>query len=246
LKTNLKRTLALTLAMLGLLALGASAAWSGGSAKVEYDFSGRLLADPPSGANSISVSVETGNRRALRAMLGASQDEAFSVGSHTEYLRWSQGVPKVVSIDDLKQGDWVTVRIRAPRGSDLAAVEGTNAGIVADRGPNPAFAKLPLWLFRGTLSAPAADGKLSLHVNGGNARALRKLLGQSRDQTFSYGDATIFLLWQGKVPTVITAADLKVGERVTVRIRAPRGSSLAQIESSQARHVGEHEPASAS
>ena len=45
------------------------------------------------------------------------------------------------------------------------------------------------------------------------------------------------------MPTVIQASDLKVGERVTVRIRAPRGSSLAQIESTPARHVGEHEPA---
>jgi hypothetical protein len=244
-KTNLKRTFAVTVALLGLLLLGATAAWSGGPAKVEYSFSGRLLADPPSNANSISVSVETGNKRALRAMLGASQNQAFSVGSHTEYLRWSQGIPHVVTIDDLKQGDWVTVRVRAPRGSHLGAVEATDAAIVADRGATPSFAKLPLWLFRGTLSAPAAGGKLTLHVNGGNARALRKLLGQGRDQTFSYNDATIFLLWQGKVPTVIQASDLKVGERVTVRIRAPRGSSLQQIENTPARHVGEHEPAAA-
>jgi hypothetical protein len=244
-KTNLKRTFAVTVALLGLLLLGATAAWSGGPAKVEYSFSGRLLADPPSNANSISVSVETGNKRALRAMLGASQNQAFSVGSHTEYLRWSKGIPHVVSIDDLKQGDWVTVRVRAARGSDLAAVEGTDAGIVADRGATPSFAKLPLWLFRGTLDAPAANGKLTLHVNGGNRRALRKLLGQSRDQTFSYDDATIFLLWQGKVPTVIQASDLKVGERITVRIRDPRGSSLQQIENTPARHVGEHEPAAA-
>jgi hypothetical protein len=244
-KTNLKRTFAVTVALLGLLVLGATAAWSGGPAKVEYSFSGRLLADPPSNANSISVSVETGNKRALRVMLGASQNQAFSVGSHTEYLRWSKGIPHVVSIDDLKQGDWVTVRVHAPRGSDLAAVEGTQAGIVADRGATPSFAKLPLWLFRGTLSAPAANGKLTLHVNGGNARALRKLLGQGRDQTFSYNDATIILLWQGKVPTVIEASDLKVGERVTVRIRDPHGSSLAQIENTPARHVGEHEPAAA-
>jgi len=244
-KTNLKRTFAVTVALLGLLLLGATAAWSGGPAKVEYSFSGRLLADPPSNANSISVSVETGNKRALRAMLGASQNQAFSVGSHTEYLRWSKGIPHVVSIDDLKQGDWVTVRIRAPRGSDLSAVEGTDAGIVADRGPTPSFAKLPLWLFRGTLDAPAANGKLTLHVNGGNRRALRKLLGQSRDQTFSYDDATIFLLWQGKVPTVIQASDLKVGERITVRIRDPRGSSLQQLENTPARHIGEHEPAAA-
>jgi hypothetical protein len=244
-KTNLKRTFAVTVALLGLLLLGATVAWSGGPAKVEYSFSGRLLADPPANANSISVSVETGNKRALRAMLGASQNQAFSVGSHTEFLRWSKGIPHVVSIDDLKQGDWVTVRVRAPRGSNLGAVEGTDAGIVADRGATPGFAKLPLWLFRGKLDAPAANGKLTLHVNGGNRRALRKLLGQSRDQTFSYNDATIFLLWQGKVPTVIQASDLKVGERITVRIRDPRGSSLQQIESTPARHVGEHEPAAA-
>jgi uncharacterized protein (DUF58 family) len=240
---NLKRTLALSLALLGLLTLGASAAWSGGSAKVEYDFSGRLLANPPSGANSISVAVETGNKRALRAMLGASQDQAFSVGSHTEFLRWSKGIPHVVSIGDLRQGDWVTVRVRAPQGSNLGTVEGTQAGIVADRGPNPGFAKLPLWLFRGTLDAPAAGGKLTIHVNGGNRRALHKMLGQPRDETFSYNDATIFLLWQGKVPTVIQPSDLKVGERITVRIRAPFGSSLGQIENTPARHVGEHEPA---
>jgi hypothetical protein len=244
-KTNLKRTFAVTVALLGLLLLGATAAWSSGPAKVEYSFSGRLLADPPPNANSISVSVETGNKRALRAMLGASQDQAFSVGSHTEYLRWSQGIPHVVSIDDLKQGDWVTVRVRAPQGSNLGAVEGTQADIVADRGPNPGFAKLPLWLFRGTLDAPAANGHLTIHVNGGNRRALHKMLGQARDQTFTYDDSTIFLLWQGKVPTVIEASDLKVGERITVRIRAPRGSSLQGIESSPARHVGEHEPATA-
>jgi hypothetical protein len=242
-KTNLKHTIAVAAALLGVLTLGATAAWSSGPVKVEYSFSGRLLADPPSSANSISVSVETGNRRALRAMLGASQNQAFSVGSHTEYLRWSKGIPHVVSIDDLKQGDWVTVRVRAARGSNLGAVESTDAGIVADRGATPTFAKLPLWLFRGRLVAPAANGKVTLHVNGGNRRALRKLLGQGRDQTFSYNDATIFLLWQGKVPTVIEASDLKVGERVTVRIRAPRGSTLAQIESSPARQVGEHEPA---
>jgi hypothetical protein len=47
------------------------------------------------------------------------------------------------------------------------------------------------------------------------------------------------------VPTVIGAADLKAGDRITVRIRAPRLSSLSTIENTPARHVGEHEPANA-
>ena len=117
-----------------------------------FRYSGRLVADPASDANSISVSVETGNKRALRSLLGAARTQAFAVGSHTEFLRWSNGVPHVVSIDDLQQGDWVTVNVRAPRGADLAEIEATPAGIVADRGATPSFAKLPLWLFRGTLS----------------------------------------------------------------------------------------------
>ena len=44
-------------------------------------------------------------------------------------------------------------------------------------------------------------------MTGGNWRALKSLLGvASLDQTFTYGDGTIFLLWQGKVPTVIDAS----------------------------------------
>ena len=85
-----------------------------------------------------------------------------------------------------------------------------------------------------------------MDVKGGNRLALRKLLGQSSStQTFTYDSNTIFLLWQGKVPTVIGAADLKAGDRITVRIRAPRLSSLSDVENTPARHVGEHEPANA-
>jgi hypothetical protein len=44
------------------------------------------------------------------------------------------------------------------------------------------------------------------------------------------------------VPTVIDASQLKAGDRITVRIRAPFRSSLAQVESTPANHVGDHEP----
>jgi hypothetical protein len=69
------------------------------------------------------------------------------------------------------------------------------------------------------------------------------LLGQSASQTFTTGPETIFLLWQGKVPTVIAASQLKVGDKVVVRIRAAARSTLAQVEATAAVHVGEHEPA---
>ena len=81
-----------------------------------------------------------------------------------------------------------------------------------------------------------------MDVGGGNRRALRLLLGNARQQSFTYGPETIFLRWQGKVPTVISPADLTLGDRITVRIRAPWRSTLAQVESTPAVHIGEHEP----
>jgi hypothetical protein len=53
-----------------------------------------------------------------------------------------------------------------------------------------------------------------------------------------------FLLWQGKVPSVIDASQLKAGDRITVRIRALKVASLTQLESTPANHVGDHEPGS--
>jgi hypothetical protein len=69
------------------------------------------------------------------------------------------------------------------------------------------------------------------------------MLGQSSvDQTFSYDGGTIFLLWQGRVPTVIDPSQLKAGDRITVRVRAARDATLAQVEATGASHVGDHEP----
>ena len=82
-------------------------------------------------------------------------------------------------------------------------------------------------------------------MTSGNWKALNAMLGQSLDQSFTYDDGTIFLLWQGRVPTVIGPSQLKAGDRITVRIRAPHESSLAQIEATPAAHVGDHEPAPA-
>ena len=62
---------------------------------------------------------------------------------------------------------------------------------------------------------------------------------------FAFDGDTIFLLWQGKVPTVIDSTKLVVGDRIVVRIRANAGSSLSQVESTPANHIGDREPANA-
>jgi hypothetical protein len=242
-----KRTLRIVFAALSLALLAAGAAQGGAvrthnDFRAHYVFRGHLLTSPPPNATSVSISVEGGNRIALKTMLGQSVNQSFTVGTGTEFLRWSQGVPTVVRANDLTAGDWVAVHVRAPFGASLSQIESRPAGIVSDRGPNPNPPDKPLYLFRGRLATPAGTSTVTVDVRGGNRRALRLLIGQSLRQSFAYGPETIFLLWQGKVPTVISASQLTVGDRITVRIRAPKGSTLSQVESTPAVHIGEHEP----
>jgi len=239
-----KRMLRIALAAASLALLAAGAAQGGGGFRAHYVFRGHLLATPPANATSVSVSVEGGNRIALKKMLGQSVDQNFTVGTGTEFLKWSHGIPTVVHSNDLAAGDWVIVRVNGPWNASLAQIESRPAGIVADRGPNPNPPNKPLYLFRGKLAAAAGTNTVTVDVRAGNRNALRLLIGQPKEQTFTYGPETIFLLWQGKVPTVISPAQLTVGDRITVRIRAAHGSSLTQIESTAANHIGEHEPPS--
>jgi hypothetical protein len=232
----------LVLAAFMLLAAGASsslAAHRGG--EILYVFNGRLLVDAGS-STSLYVDVNGGNRPALKKLVGQSDNEYFAVGSGTQYLRWSHGVPTVVAESNLVAGDVVSVHVRAARSASLAQIIATPAARVADRGPAPGHAGKPLWLFVGALDAPAANGKVTIHVQSGNWLALRKMLGQPLDETFTYGNRTIFILWRGGVPTVVSPSQLRVGDRISIRLRAPRSYSLQQAEQVPARHIGDHEP----
>jgi len=233
----------LVTAIAALVAAGAAFAGNGnGPQSIRYSFLGQLTATPANGA--ISITVEGGNQAALRAMLGRSVAQTFAYGSSTEFLKWSAGIPTVVQAGDLASGDYVWVHVRAVRGADLAAIEQAPAGLVGDQGATLNPPDKPLYLFRGTLSSVGSSA-VTVHVTGGDARAMRLLIGQSADQTFTFGGSTIFLLWQGKVPTVIDASKLVVGDRIVVRIRADKGSSLAAVESTAAAHIGDREPATA-
>jgi hypothetical protein len=222
-----------------LLATGAAFAGNG-PAKMRYSFMGQLTATPANGG--VSITVEGGNRSALRAMLGQPVTQTFAYGASTEFLKWANGVPTIVQAGDLSAGDYVWVHVRAQRGSSIGEIEQQQAGLVGDHGATLNTPDKPLWLFRGTLTS-ATSTAVTVHVTGGDHRAMKLLIGQSADQTFTVGGETIFLLWQGKVPTVIDASKLVVGDKIVVRIRADKGSSLAQIEATAANHVGDREPA---
>jgi hypothetical protein len=223
-------------------ALAALAAAAGASAaphgKTLFRFVGKLDGKT---ATSVTVTVENGTRPALRLLLGQSQQQTFTTGDKTVFLTWSGGIPKQVSIDDLVVGDYVAVNVRSTRDASLNTVRGTAAGLVADRGATLNRPAKPLYLFRGTFVS-AADGKVTIQVKGGNRRALRLLLGQAPVQSFSTGPDTIFLYWSHRIPTVITAADLKPGDRILIRIRAAARASLADVEATAAARVADREP----
>ena len=234
------RVLLVTVAAALFAATAALAGPGNGHGKIRYSFLGQLTATPSNGG--VSINVEGGNRQALRAMLGAPVTQTFAYGSTTEFLKWSKGIPAVVGAGDLAAGDFVWVHVRAPRNATLAEIEQQAAGIVGDHGTELFKPSRPLYLFRGTLSS-VGSGTVTVHVTGGNHHALKLLIGSSSDQTFATGENTIFLLWQGKVPTVIDASKLVVGDKIVVRIRADKGASLGQVESTPANHVGDREPA---
>jgi hypothetical protein len=237
-----RHLLYLALIAVAVLTAGASSTFAARTSGSQlFVFNGRLLADAGS-SPTLFVDVNGGNHAALRKLIGHGDDQPFAVGANTQYIRWTHGVPTVVPESNLVAGDRVSVKIRADHSASLAQIEATAANRVADSGPAPRFAHRPLWLFVGRLDAPAAGGHVTLHITNGNLRALRAMLGQPLDQSFSYDAHTIFVLWQGGVPTVISPSQLRVGDRISVRIRAPRLDSLGQVEQVPANHIGDHEP----
>jgi len=191
--------------------------------------------------SSVTVTVQNGNRAALRSLLGESQEQTFATGEKTVFLRWTSGIPAVVAIGDLAVNDYVTVNVRADRNSPLDAIKRKLAASVADRGQTLNRPDKPLSLFRGTLVS-TADGKVTIDVKGGNRHALRLMIGQDARQTFSTNGETVFLHWAKRIPTVIDASGLKVGDRIVVRVRADRGATLTTVEATAAKRVADREP----
>lgn len=219
--------------------VASTAAFAGGpNGKTLFRYVGQLQGKTDS---SVTVTVQNGNRPALRSMLGQSQVQTFATGEKTVFLKWTGGIPAVVGIKDLAVNDYVTVNVRADRGASLDTIKGTPAGTVADRGQTLNTPNKPLYLFRGTFVS-RDGGKVTVDVKGGNRHALRLMIGQPAQQTFLTGGETVFLHWAHRIPTVIDAAHLRAGDRIVIRVRADRGATLTEVEATAARRVADREP----
>jgi hypothetical protein len=234
-KHRLAAALVLAAALCAALAASAGAAKGHGHGSTTYEFRGDLAT---ASSTAVQLTVEGGNHDALRALLGQSQSQTFALDAHTR-VEFAHG--KHTSVAELRAGDDVLVRIRAPKGASLSEIESHPAQLVVDRARTAGMAG-PLFLYVGTVSGPQPADHVSLHVTSGNWRALHTMLGQSLDQSFATGSATIYLLWQSGHATVISPSELKPGDRITVRVHARADATLAQVEATIAAHVGDHEP----
>ena len=119
----MKHRLILTIGLAALMCSAVAATASagrGGNGRL-FQFRGEVVA---ASATSVQITVEGGNRAALRAMLGQSQNQTFTLGTTSEVLVWSHGIPKVGTYADLKTTDWVQVNVRAKAGSSLVGHRG--------------------------------------------------------------------------------------------------------------------------
>jgi hypothetical protein len=214
-------------------------AFAGGAdGKTLFRYTGQLKA---TNGSSLTVAVQNGNRPALRSLLGQSQEQTFATGEKTVFLKWTKGIPAQVGVGDLAVNDYVTVNVRADRGSSLDTIKGTPAGIIGDRGQTLIAPNKPLYLFRGTFVS-TDGGKVTIDVKGGNRHALRLMIGHEARQTFSTGADTVFLHWAHRIPTVIDASALRAGDRIVIRVRADRGATLETVEATAAKRVADREP----
>ncbi len=236
----MRRSLIVAALALALAALAAATTAAAGDShgKTLFRYVGQLKS---TSGTSVTVTIQNGNRLALRSLVGQSQEQTFVTDDKTVFLKWENGIPKQIGIEDLAVNDYVAVNVRSARDSSLDEIKGTPAASIGDRGQTITRPTEPLYLFRGTLVA-AEEGKVTIDVRGGNRKALRLMIGADARQTFDVDGQTVFLHWAKRIPTVIDWKGLTVGDRIVVRVRADRGSSLAEVEATAAKRVADREP----
>ena len=201
-------------------AQSARAAAKGPHGGIRYSFLGTVTATPSNGG--VSINVVGGNK------VGASRD-ARRAGHADVRVRQQHRVPEVV---EGHPGGRPGVR---PRGRRLRLGARPRAARQQPRRHREDRCRDRRRPRHAALQARQAAVSLPRQADRGRQQRLghrrRQRWEPPRDaaddrrrpsETFSTGDGTIFLLWQGKVPTVIDASKLVVGDRIVVRIRAAR------------------------
>jgi hypothetical protein len=206
---------ALAVAIASLALAGTASAHVRG---VSYEFRGAAVVAPGTGATSIQVAVDGGNRQALKALLGAAQPTTFKTDGHTRWIVVHGNTPLLGASDYVLAGDIVRVTVRAPFHTPLATLLATPAASVTDLSARTRPTGR-LFLFGATASAiDTTNHTITVDVNFGNWRGLFSMLGQPVHQTFTYDAATVFLKWRHGVPIGVDPSVIHPGDPLTLRV----------------------------
>jgi hypothetical protein len=206
---------ALAIAIASLALAGTASAHVRG---VPYEFRGAAVVAPGTGATTIQVQVDGGNRLALKALLGATQPTTFAIDGHTRWIAVNGNRPVLGASDTVLAGDIVRVVVRAPFHTPLATLLATPAASITDLSARTRPAGR-LFLFGATASAiDTTNHKITVDVNFGNWRGLFALLGQPVHQTFTYDGNTVFLKWRHGVPIGVDPSVIHAGDPLTLRV----------------------------
>jgi hypothetical protein len=205
-------------------------------------------------AESVEVDVLGGNV-AMRGALGGADDLTVALDESTVFklkgraLRGERKTPAragkkngkgedgrrarrkakrhLGTYEDLTAGDRITVRFRAEPGTAATALPA--ARLVVDHGPPKPVA----YRLRGVLVGDATQDGAEITVASAN-RHMRRALDGATTFSATFGETTRIRLAGAALAEVGdkrfgTYADLTAGDRVVVKLRAPRGTALANL-----------------
>jgi hypothetical protein len=207
---------------------------------ISYKFNGTLIGEPGTNATHLSIQLRGGNLPALRSVIGVNTKKplTFTLGARTTFYIASGRTWVLGTSASLHDTDPVTVVVRGRRGLKWRTLARRPARSVWDRAAiDPAHGVL--YSFWGSVTGvDTASHRVSITVLDGNHRALRLMLGVLQQQSLTYDSSTVFVHWTHGIPVAVSPSSIAAGQRLSVRIRAKAGLSLAAVESTPARIIG--------
>lgn len=222
------------------------ASLSAAKGQITYIFRGVIAAAPVAGVTSVDVQLNSGNKAAV-AKLGAAADTFFMVplAPSTHIMTWTaENKPVAASVTNLVVGDPVALTIVGAKDATLAQLVTTAPTRIDDF----LLSSKPhgrMFLFEGNAaSIDLVNHTITVNITKTNWRGAYALRGASMTETFKWDPAkTTFVDFAGGKAKLFGAANVKVGDRVTVKIISENYDSvLSTLLNDSAWRINDHEP----
>jgi hypothetical protein len=215
--------------------------------QVTYIFRGVVAAAPSATGTSLQVQLNSGNKAAtLKLGTSAGSTSTVPLAATTQVMLWSaENKPApATSMTQVQVGDPVALTIMGAKDATLAQLVAT----VPTRVDDYLLSSRPhgrLFLFMGTTaSVDLVNHTITLNITKTNWRAGYALRGASTTETFKFDPVnTTFIDFKAGKAKLFGAANIRVGDRVTVKVFSPNyDSNLNTLLSTSAWRINDHEP----